>query len=567
MTRPPYVSVVVAARNDQHCGIARMQAFLNAWLAQAQRYDLPSEIVVVEWNPPPNRPRLMDALEWPAGMHPCQVRFIEVPEGVHRRFRNADVIPLHLLIAKNAGIRRARGEFVLATNPDIVFSPELMRFLAERRPERRAVYRVDRLDIWSGIPNPASVDQLLVYCENHILRILASEGTFPVGQDGLRTLEARDIALPGAGIFFGSGCYPVESDGDTLFRWLADEAEIILQRPEGAVPALVLDCETGPSAGGDPVDLQLVDPAGSLLASVSWNGRCQLRLRMPEHISAATLRLRIQSRGVPLDRDVRLLSLRLFKVRWEDPGFSAPARFEAGQRAPEGIRVRSIDGRRIQLELIPGPGSSLESLEANLTDLAGNTLFQMSTDQLQPARGRDCLLTLNIGFKLSGGFGSLGSQNRDSAVSEWFLEMTDLQPGVDWSTAFEAPSPWVAHMRNAAQLHTNGSGDFTLLSREDWLDLRGYPEFPIWPLHIDSLFCYAAHHAGMREIILRAPLRIFHIEHPVEDPDESNGVGRFQDHNVVKWVDQMRRFNAPVIFTRENWGLADVELPEKAIGP
>ena len=33
------------------------------------------------------------------------------------------------MIAKNAGIRRARGQFVLATNIDIIFSNELVGFL------------------------------------------------------------------------------------------------------------------------------------------------------------------------------------------------------------------------------------------------------------------------------------------------------------------------------------------------------------------------------------------------------------------------------------------------------
>ena len=54
----PYISVIVTARNDNH-GVnmlGRMQAFLDSWILQAQRYDLPSEIVVVEWNPPADRP-------------------------------------------------------------------------------------------------------------------------------------------------------------------------------------------------------------------------------------------------------------------------------------------------------------------------------------------------------------------------------------------------------------------------------------------------------------------------------------------------------------------------------
>jgi hypothetical protein len=37
------------------------------------------------------------------------------------------------MIAKNVGIRRARGRFVLATNVDILLDDALVRFLRDRR--------------------------------------------------------------------------------------------------------------------------------------------------------------------------------------------------------------------------------------------------------------------------------------------------------------------------------------------------------------------------------------------------------------------------------------------------
>src|ERR1019366_901891 len=76
----PYISVVVAARNDDHGGnmIGRMQAFIDSWICQAKQYSLSSEIIVVEWNPPVDRARLMDELRWPPEMGACEVRFIEV---------------------------------------------------------------------------------------------------------------------------------------------------------------------------------------------------------------------------------------------------------------------------------------------------------------------------------------------------------------------------------------------------------------------------------------------------------------------------------------------------------
>jgi hypothetical protein len=148
----PYISVVATARNDDHGGnlLGRMQVFIDAWINQAKRHRLSSELILVEWNPPRERERLAAALRWPPDTGPCQVRIIQVPPEVHARYRHAAALPLYQMIAKNVGIRRARGEFILATNIDIVFSDELMMFLSERRLEKSRMYRIDRTDVMSG---------------------------------------------------------------------------------------------------------------------------------------------------------------------------------------------------------------------------------------------------------------------------------------------------------------------------------------------------------------------------------------------------------------------------------
>src|SRR5437870_3627597 len=60
-------------------------------------------------------------------------------------------------------------------------------------------------------------------------------------------------------------------------------------------------------------------------------------------------------------------------------------------------------------------------------------------------------------------------------------------------------------------LHTNGCGDFTLMSRGAWLELRGYPELHMFSMFIDSLLVYTAHWHGLKEEFLPHP--IYHIEH------------------------------------------------------
>jgi hypothetical protein len=96
-------------------------------------------------------------------------------------------------------------------------------------------------------------------------------------------------------------------------------------------------------------------------------------------------------------------------------------------------------------------------------------------------------------------------------------------------------------------------------------------------MHIDALFCYAAHHAGIGEAVLPEPMRIYHTEHlsaagwtPEGEAEraariEAKGVTEIPWATWMEWIDRMRRFNAPMIFTLRNWGLADMTLPETTV--
>jgi hypothetical protein len=169
----PYVSFVVAARNDNYAGdfLYRMHLFLNTLAALSHRHGLHAELVVVEWNPPADRPRLKDAVHWPRGDRGLSIRIIEVPEDVHRTLRNAEKMPIFEYIAKNVGIRRAHGEFVLVTNPDIIFSDELIARLAQGNLPADCYGKADRYDVEKRVPADAPVDEMLRFCRRHVVRI------------------------------------------------------------------------------------------------------------------------------------------------------------------------------------------------------------------------------------------------------------------------------------------------------------------------------------------------------------------------------------------------------------
>lgn len=177
----PYISFVVTARNDDHGGnlLYRMNLFVRALLCQARKENLRSELILVEWNPPLDKPRLHEVLDWPREKGPCDVKVIEVPSDLHARFRHSDRLPLFQMIAKNVGIRRARGRFILATNIDLLFSDQLVKFFASYQLSPDFMYRIDRYDVPADVPRDASVEDQLEYCRNNVIRLNRRDGTFP----------------------------------------------------------------------------------------------------------------------------------------------------------------------------------------------------------------------------------------------------------------------------------------------------------------------------------------------------------------------------------------------------
>jgi glycosyltransferase involved in cell wall biosynthesis len=173
------VSIIVTARNDDHGGgfLQRMQVFTNALIAQCDRHKLRAELIVVEWNPMPERQPLYEVLSWPEKSEYCSVRFIEVPPEIHNSYKYSENLGLYQMIAKNVGIRRSRADFIVATNIDILFSDDLIKFMASGKMRERVSYRVDRYDIPEDVPVDAPVEEQLEYCRQNLIRNNERDGT------------------------------------------------------------------------------------------------------------------------------------------------------------------------------------------------------------------------------------------------------------------------------------------------------------------------------------------------------------------------------------------------------
>lgn len=340
----PYLSIVATARNDNHGGdlFRRMQLFVDGLLEQCQRYRLPSELILVEWNPPENRPRLVEALDWTRQGAFTRVRIIEVPPALHRQFKHASQLPLFQMIGKNVGIRRARGSFVLATNIDILLSNELVAHIASQQLRTDRMYRLDRWDVDPNVPVDVTVDERLAWCRSNCIRLESRDGT----------------------------------------------------------------------------------------------------------------------------RDLRTGAFH--RIYWEPTW-----------------RVRLLEA----------------------------------------------------------------------------LQALQLVPTV-----------------TRKRLHLNACGDFTLMHRERWNEVRGYPEMQMYSMHLDSVLCTAAHFAGAREHVWRDPLSIYHIEHGTGSgftPEgqaaldarlAAAGIPQLGHAEFHKWAIEMRRARRPMIFNDERWGMSDIALAESSPG-
>jgi len=548
----PYLSVVVTARNDDHGGnlLGRVQIFVNGWIAQARRYNLPSELIIVEWNPPVDRPRLQEVLRWPEEFGPCDVRFIEVPPELHRRYKHAEALPLYQMIAKNAGILRARGRFILATNIDILFSNELMAFLAEQHLDAGRMYRIDRHDAMSDVPLEASVEDQLAYCRTHLLRVNAREGTFPLTPDGRRSLAKEDIAAPDSGLRFGYGWFSVERywDGE-VFRWIDNDAEIDVSMPPG--PRLLrLELEPGPGAGQRTMLLE-VRQGARVIVTAEIEHRSLLRI--PTSLLGSgdgPLRLHVTGGDDAVAHDPRILNLRVFSCQWEGSG-SGPEGVTPVASAPVSAWRR-----------VAGAWHGFQELLNRLA--ASGPLLTVTIPVSRSLRGAAAFY---VGW---GGFTGMFRNWAGYIVRKMALRSNVKAP----SALPVVVQPGVEEASRITYLHTNACGDFTLAARERWLDLRGYPEFDMYSMNIDSVFCYAAHHGGATEEVLPEPMRIYHIEHGVGSgwtPEgqaqlfarmAAKGIPFVSYQELVAWAAQMRQLDCPMIFNHDNWGLAEFVLQE-----
>ena len=546
----PYISVVAVARHGAQDGAhhgahdgAHDAGFTEAWNAGAAACGLSSEVLVT------------------------------APE------------------CRNAALRQARGEFVLCTEADARFSPELFQFLAARKLESHRLYRLDcHQGDW----------------------LHAREGSFRLTAEGLRANWPRDIAADDAGIHFGEGWFPPEGEPE-VYRWMEDRAEIL--PAHGG--ALELDVEPGPGAGALPLAIQVLDAGGARVAEFALAKRTVLRLWVPAEVRG--LRIVVPDGGRALLDDLRILNLRCFRCAWVEPVGVAAGPRELDSMRPTLLRLLAGGGwlklaetvrllRGVGADIF-GPGIEYWGSGWHRLEESGSEKFHWVDRDAElvvrtGAGARDLCLLVEPGPSLHGQPFQLVVRLEDGAeiaraqvkgltplrlplplapgaVAKLRLSpdrqgaalpgdsrvlhfrvlactceaskrpAAPLRSDAAWPavTVSEAPAAidWAqcAEIGKPAFLHVNAC-DFVLMARARWLDLRGYAETGEPREIVDALLCYAAHFAGAAEEILRAPIC---MTRPWEERASVP-----LDDDMVWLITQMRRLRAPVILNGEGWG-------------
>ena len=213
----PYLSVVIVGRNDDY-GVnflERLNTFICSLDYQVRDCQDLIELIIVEWNPLADRAPLKDVI---VKTNNLDIRIITVPAEVHNTIGHPS--PVLEYYGKNVGIRRAKGQFVLTTNPDILFTDELIDWLNQRPLRVDSYYRTDRHDFHGEGIIDVPVGELVPFaCSKTFLShiITSSESTdvevlspvaltdlpsTPQDSRGIHTNGAGDFILASKEVFF-----------------------------------------------------------------------------------------------------------------------------------------------------------------------------------------------------------------------------------------------------------------------------------------------------------------------------------------------------------------------------
>lgn len=162
------LSVVLTGRNDGYGGDFLTRAisaiaFNHTALTSSH---VPYELVLVEWDPVPDRPLLADLIESAVPEVAPHLHTILVDGGYQKALTLNPALRYMEYFAKNVGLRRARGRYVLSTNADVLLGRAVIAQIA-CGSLGRGIFRAPRIDLKLGLDQGSLFLDVLEDPANH----------------------------------------------------------------------------------------------------------------------------------------------------------------------------------------------------------------------------------------------------------------------------------------------------------------------------------------------------------------------------------------------------------------
>lgn len=118
-------------------------------------------------------------------------------------------------------------------------------------------------------------------------------------------------------IVTGNNWYPVEThDGDT-FRWVHNDAELIIGAPSGQYSKISMELEAGPSLARTSFILEVKDFRGRVVAETGVMNRAIVSFDVPlSYNETSIFRLHVDSDDMDIPGETRIMNFRIFLLGW-----------------------------------------------------------------------------------------------------------------------------------------------------------------------------------------------------------------------------------------------------------
>jgi hypothetical protein len=123
-----------------------------------------------------------------------------------------------------------------------------------------------------------------------------------------------DVVSFAAGFQIGrGGWYHLEESGSDTFRWVNNDAEIVVT--DAGATVLDIEAEPGPGSRSQPLQLTILGPAGDEIAAHVLDARRRISIELPASAAVPyAITLRARGGGATMPGQPRVLNLRVFHI-------------------------------------------------------------------------------------------------------------------------------------------------------------------------------------------------------------------------------------------------------------